>query len=203
MWAMLLVACSGGGKGKDDEEAAAIALAQTDDCKAYLSCASAVDPGDAALYAAVYGPDGECWSGTATDALACEQTCRSDVAVLSASDPLESACWPDGVPSAQLLLGAVATWDFSDTDESCYDLVAFLASAPSGPEFDMDLVFESGFHVDGLSCSLGDDLGYSCDPLDTTDNTVHVHGAFDSPLVTATLHYVSGDTVCDFSGILD
>jgi len=70
--------CSGGGSGVGGNGAGGAtgsgSVAQSDECKQLLACASVAAPGQFTQLVPVYGPSGSCWSD-ATVAASCTQAC--------------------------------------------------------------------------------------------------------------------------------
>jgi hypothetical protein len=66
-------------------------IVQADECKAYLRCASAVDPNAYDQQVAAYGGEGSCWEDKAS-AAACKIQCEDALERLRGEHPEEEAC---------------------------------------------------------------------------------------------------------------
>jgi hypothetical protein len=71
---------------------AACGPAETDACKKYITCQTAVNSTVGSSLDATYGPSGTCWKSTQAVADACDATCKSATSALATANPNETAC---------------------------------------------------------------------------------------------------------------
>lgn len=186
--------------GTAADSGAADSWEQSPDCDLLVSCAEAVDPDNAELYAKVYGEDGECWTGTATQALHCTQACQTGLASLAVQAPTESACWPNNKPSAATVFSVNNIWRFHEENGECYDLAATFVPSAKGPTFALSIVFTSGYGAAGIPCELDSLLDFSCDSVATEDGNLTLSGGLDNDLFGGHLWYEDDDSDCSFAG---
>ena len=66
--------------------------AQTDGCKKYLTCQTAVSASAGAALESSYGASGSCWQSTQAVADACDVACKAGTSSLASQNPDVAAC---------------------------------------------------------------------------------------------------------------
>ena len=186
----------------DPFDTAAGSVRQAEACASYIDCASAVDGDNADLYGAVYGDEGECWSGTSRDALACAQACSEGLARLGALAPTEETCWADGEPSALNVFSNSPEWRYANLEGGgCYDVTVAYTPARTGSAFTLTMVFTSAYVLAGFDCELDDKLSFECDGVETeSDGSATTDGTFAADLFSSDFHFADNDTDCTYTG---
>ncbi len=83
---------SGGGSAERPESAAS-RLQQSEACKKYVACTSAVAPSGLSVVLDAYGPDGNCWGETKDLWRTCDDACVRGTEDWAAKSPDEPSCW--------------------------------------------------------------------------------------------------------------
>lgn len=65
---------------------------QTDACKKYVACQTAIDATAGASVETGYGANGTCWKSTQAAADACDTACTAAVSSLASQYPDQTAC---------------------------------------------------------------------------------------------------------------
>ena len=71
---------------------AACGPAETDACKKYVTCQTAVSSTTGAALDATYGPSGSCWKSNQAAADACDAACKAGTSALATAYPNEASC---------------------------------------------------------------------------------------------------------------
>jgi hypothetical protein len=65
---------------------------QAAECKKYIDCVEALNPGSGESLKDRYGPDGTCWSTSDAQAATCSSACKTALSVAQAGTTVPDAC---------------------------------------------------------------------------------------------------------------
>jgi hypothetical protein len=65
---------------------------QSAECKKYIDCVDALNPGSGESLQVRYGPQGTCWSSSEGEAASCTTSCKTALGVAQAGTTVPDAC---------------------------------------------------------------------------------------------------------------